>query len=198
MEKQWHSTAKVTEVCGDSVRNEGAWMTIAIRPAGLDDAGAIAHVHVESWRTTYAGIVPDAYLEGLDEMLRAKLWSERLQSGTLVFVAEWDGRVVGFADGGPNREGVGECDAELYAIYLLKDAQKRGMGAGLLRAMAEALLERQFKSMAVWVLEQNRSRAFYEKTGARMAMSKVIEIGGAKLMEVAYAWADLKELAKHA
>ena len=49
--------------------------------------------------------------------------------------------------------------------------------------------------MAVWVLEQNRSRSFYEKTGARMATSKVIEIGGAKLMEVAYAWADLKVLA---
>jgi GNAT superfamily N-acetyltransferase len=113
-----------------------------------------------------------------------------------VFVAEWDGRVVGFADGGPNREAVGECDAELYAIYLLRDAQKRGMGAGLLRAMATGLLERNFKSMAVWVLEQNRSRSFYEKTGAHMAASKVIEIGGAKLMEVAYVWADLKTLTR--
>jgi GNAT superfamily N-acetyltransferase len=171
-------------------------MTIAIRAAGLDDAGAIAQVHVESWRTTYTGIVSDAYLAGLDVMLRTKLWNERLQSGSLVFVAEWDGRVVGFADGGPNREAVGECDAELYAIYLLRDAQKRGMGAGLLRAMATGLLERNFKSMAVWVLEQNRSRSFYEKTGAHMAASKVIEIGGAKLMEVAYVWADLKTLTR--
>ena len=169
-------------------------MTIAIRPARLDDAAAIAHVHVESWRTTYAGIVPDAYLKGLDEMLRAKLWSERIQSGSQVSVAEWGGRVVGFAAGGPNREPVGECDAELYAIYLLRDAQKRGIGLGLLRSMANALMERNFKSMAVWVLEQNRSRVFYEKTGARMVTSKVIEIGGAKLMEVAYAWADLAVL----
>lgn len=169
---------------------------VSIRPATQEDASAIAQVHVESWRTTYAGIVPDAYLAGLDVMLRSKLWSERLQSGTLIFVAEWDGRVVGFADGGPNREVVGDCDAELYAIYLLKDAQKRGIGVGLLRAMATALLERNFKSMAVWVLEQNRSRNFYEKTGARMAASKVIEIGGAKLMEVAYAWPDLRSLAQ--
>jgi L-amino acid N-acyltransferase YncA len=167
---------------------------ISIRPATQEDASAIAQVHVESWRTTYAGIVPDAYLAGLDVTLRSKLWSERLQSGTLIFVAEWDGRVAGFADGGPNREAVGECDAELYAIYLLKDAQKRGIGVGLLRAMATALLERNYKSMAVWVLEQNRSRNFYEKTGARIAMSKVIEIGGAKLMEVAYVWPDLRSL----
>jgi GNAT superfamily N-acetyltransferase len=169
-------------------------MTIVIRAATREDVPAIAHVHVESWRTTYAGIVPDAYLAGLDETLRVQLWSERLESGTHVFVAEWDGRVVGFADGGPNRETVGECDSELYAIYLLKDAQKRGIGAALLRAMANALLQRNFKSMAVWVLEQNRSRSFYERAGARLVQSKVIEIGGAKMMEVAYVWTDLKAL----
>jgi GNAT superfamily N-acetyltransferase len=171
-------------------------MTIAIRAARMEDAGAIAHVHVESWRTTYTGIVPDAYLAGLDETLRTQLWREWLAGETLVFVAEWNGRVVGFANGGKNREPVEACDAELYAIYLLKDAQKRGIGAGLLRAMANALLERNFKSMAVWVLEQNRSRSFYEKAGAHMAMSKVIEIGGTKLMDVAYAWSDLNTLAK--
>jgi GNAT superfamily N-acetyltransferase len=171
-------------------------MNIAIRTATLSDAAAIAHVHVESWRTTYAKIIPDDYLKGLDETLRARLWNERLGSGSLVFVAEWDGHVVGFADAGPNREAVGKCDAELYAIYLLKDAQKRGIGARLLRAVANALLERNFKSMAVWVLEQNRSRHFYEKTGACMTTSKVIDIGGTKLMEVAYAWADLMELTK--
>ena len=170
-------------------------MKISIRAAVEADAAAIAHVHVESWQTTYAGIIPGAYLAGLDEALRARLWSEWLSGGALVFVAEWDGRVVGFAHGGASREPVRECDAELYAIYLLKEAQNRGIGAELLRAMATALLGRNFKSMAVWVLEQNRSRSFYEKTGARLAMSKVIDIGGTKLMEVAYTWADLKTLA---
>ncbi len=171
-------------------------MKISIRAAVEADAGAIARVHVESWQTTYAGIMPEAYLAGIDEGLRAKLWSEWLNSEALVFVAEMDGQVVGFAHGGANREGIGECDAELYSIYLLKEAQKRGLGAGLLRAMAIALVERNFRSLAVWVLEQNRSRSFYEKTGARLVTSKVIDLGGTKLMEVAYAWADLKALAE--
>jgi L-amino acid N-acyltransferase YncA len=170
-------------------------MKSLIRAAVEADASAIAHVHVASWQTTYAGIVPAAYLAGLDETLRARLWGEWLSGGSLVLVAEWAGQVVGFAHGGPNREPVAECDAELYSIYLLKEAQKRGIGADLLRAMATALLERNFRSLAVWVLEQNRSRCFYEKTGARLATSKVIDIGGTKLMEVAYAWADLEQLA---
>ncbi len=174
--------------------NEDICMKLLIRAAAKTDAGAIAHVHVESWQTTYAGIVPAAYLAGLDEALRARLWGEWLSVGSLVFVAEWDGRVVGFAHGGANREAVTECDGELYSIYLLKEAQKRGIGAELLRAIAAAMLERNFKSMAVWVLEQNRSRSFYEKTGAQLATSKVIDIGGTKLMEVAYAWPHLRAL----
>lgn len=170
-------------------------MKTAIRAARFEDASAIAHVHVESWRTTYAGIVPDAYLAGLDETIRAQLWRERLSEEALIFVAEWNGSLVGFAAAGKNREPVESCDAELYALYLLKDAQRRSIGTALLRAVANALLERNFKSMAVWVLEQNRSREFYQKAGAHVAHSKVIEIGGAKLMEVAYAWPDLKTVA---
>lgn len=169
---------------------------VSIRAAVMEDASAIAHVHVESWRSTYAGIVPWAYLSSLDEELRATLWREWLAGETVTLVAEWDGRVVGFAHGGKNREPVEKCDAELYAIYLLQEAQKRGIGAALLQGMATALTGRDFKSMAVWVLEQNRSRAFYEKTGARLAISRVIEVGGAKLMEVAYFWADMKSLAR--
>ena len=170
-------------------------MAITIRAAVVGDAGAIAHVHVESWRTTYAGIVPDTYLASLDEILRTQLWNEWLSSEALVMIAELNGNVVGFAHGGQNREPVAECDAELYSIYLLKDVQKRGIGTALLRAMATALLKRNFRSMAVWVLEQNRSRSYYEKAGARLTTSKVIDIGGTKMMEVAYAWADLKTLA---
>ena len=169
-------------------------MKTAIRAARFEDANAIAHVHVESWRTTYAGIVPDAYLAGLDEAIRAQLWRERLSEEALILVAEWNGSLVGFACAGKNREPVESCDAELYALYLLKDAQRRNIGTALLQAVANALLERNFKSMAVWVLEQNRSRGFYQRAGAHVANSKVIEIGGAKLMEVAYAWPDLKTI----
>jgi GNAT superfamily N-acetyltransferase len=167
---------------------------ISIRPANEGDASAIAHVHVESWRTTYAGVVPDAYLTGLDEILRAKLWHEFLTNGALVVVAERKGHVVGFAHGGPNREPLEKCDGELYSIYLLRDTQGRGAGTALLRAIASALMERGFKSMAVWVLERNPARTFYEKMGAHLAASKVIEIGGAKLMEVAYVWPTLETL----
>ncbi len=160
----------------------------------MQDASAIAHVHVESWRSTYAGIVPDAYLAGLDETLRVKLWQEWLGGDTVVLVAERKGEVVGFAHAGKIREAVETADAELYSLYLLRDAQGRGIGRGLMRVMAAVLRVQGFTSLALWVLERNRARGFYETCGGRITASRVIEIGGARLMEVAYWWPDLEAL----
>jgi GNAT superfamily N-acetyltransferase len=169
---------------------------VSIRAATADDAIAIAHVHVESWRTTYARIVPDEYLAGLDEVLRVKLWSEWLSGDTAVLVAERAKRVIGFAHAGKIREPLERCDAELYSLYLLREFQGRGVGSGLLKAMSSVLAERGFRSLAVWVLERNPSRSFYERHGGKLTTSKVIEIGGARLMEVAYRWPELKSLAE--
>jgi ribosomal protein S18 acetylase RimI-like enzyme len=166
----------------------------SIRAATPEDAIAIAHVHVESWRSTYAGIVPDEYLAGLDETLRVKLWQEWLNSGAVVLVAERKGSVVGFVHAGRNREAVENADAEVYSLYLLREAQGRGIGRRLLSRVAAVLEQQGFTSVALWVLERNRSRAFYERCGGRLAASKVIEIGGARLMEVAYWWPGLAEL----
>lgn len=167
---------------------------VSIRAAKACDAVAIARVHVESWRTTYTGIVPDAYLAGLDEVLRVKLWSEWLAGESIVLVAERAAEVVGFAHAGKIRGPVETCDAEIYSLYLLREAQGRGMGSALLKSIATALKERGFTSMAVWVLERNPSRNFYEKHGGKLATSKVIEIGGARLMEIAYWWPELESL----
>ena len=37
--------------------------SIVIRPAQTADAPGIARVHVEAWRSTYRGIVSDAFLD---------------------------------------------------------------------------------------------------------------------------------------
>lgn len=167
---------------------------VSIRSAAPDDAVAIARVHVESWRSTYAGIVPDAYLAGLDETLRVKLWQEWLVSGAVVLVSERKGEIVGFVHAGKIREPIETADSEIYSLYLLREAQGRGIGWELLTAVAAKLRGQGFNSIGLWVLERNRARGFYEKSGGRLVASKVIEIGGARLMEVAYWWPELAQL----
>ncbi len=179
---------------------------ISIRAATDHDASAIAHVHVDSWRTTYAGIVPDEYLATLNEAERVPLWREWLIRDIQVYVADLDGEVVGFISGGPIREPVETYDAELYAIYLLQHAQKRGIGTALLRELAGSLGSRGFKSMIVWVLEENPAKHFYVKSRAQLVSSPVsagesslvsakdVEIGGVTLSEVAYGWPSLEAI----
>lgn len=163
----------------------------------MRDAAGIAHVHVQSWRTTYAGVVPDEYLAALNEIERTQQWQEWLIGGFAVYVVEVEGRVAGFIGGGPLREPIQAYDAELYAIYLLQEAQRQGVGRALLGKLADSLCGKGFKSMLVWVLEGNPSREFYAKSGAQFVTSKEIEVGGAALVEVAYGWPDLRLIQNH-
>ena len=167
---------------------------LSIRPATPDDAPEIAHVHVESWRTTYAGIVPDEYLAALNEADRATMWREQLSNNLEVSLANLDGEVVGFITGGPIREPIQSYDAELYAIYLLQPAQGQGIGRRFSRNSPHRC---EAKASKAWLcgcsskIPQNISTY---RTGAQLLTSKEIEIGGATLTEVAYGWPDLKLL----
>ena len=167
---------------------------VSIRDANVEDAAAIAHVHVQGWLTTYAGIVPADYLASLSEAERTASWQEWLKRDICTFVAEAEGSVIGFASGGPLREPLGDYGAELYAIYLLKTEQRKAIGRRLVSAVASSLLVEGFSSMLVWVLEQNPAVLFYERLGAQRVGVKAVEIGGASLCEIAFGWSELKHI----
>ena len=170
-------------------------MPFEIRRAQPADAPHIAHVQVESWRTTYPGIVPDTFLDALDKQGRTESWEPQLADpAMLIFVAEDDTGVFGFVSGGPIRDSVDAYDAELYAIYLLKDRQQQGVGSALTRALAASLHTSGFKSMAVWALAENPSVAFYKRLGAVPIVTRTIQIGGKDLPDLALGWSSLQSL----
>jgi L-amino acid N-acyltransferase YncA len=169
---------------------------LTIRLATPEDAAKIAHVHIETWRTTYTGIVPAEYLAALNEAERETQWRQWLTGDTPIYAADLDRQVVGFAAGGPLREPIETYDAELYAIYIRQKAQGQGIGRALLQQLAASLLNQGFKSMIVWVLYQNPAKDFYIHTGAHFLASKNMEIAGTTLAEGAYGWSDLNSLAE--
>jgi GNAT superfamily N-acetyltransferase len=162
-----------------------------IRFATLKDAAAIAAVHVDTWRSTYAGIVPDAYLSSLSIDQRARYWQGLLsdnQRPSSILVAEMENKVVGFACAGPERTGDVEHKGEIYALYLLPEHQSQGLGRGLFLAAMDCLIWSGLGSLLVWVLVDNPHRGFYEKLGGARVRSRVVEVGGVPLTEVAYGW----------
>ena len=82
-----------------------------IREATHADIPAIARLHVDSWRTTYKGILPDEFLADLNYEMRERQWQrtlseEGLDTGVFCYVAEDEpGHIVGFVAGGPERTG---------------------------------------------------------------------------------------------
>lgn len=167
-----------------------------IRPATPSDAAGIARVHVESWRTTYASIIAEEVLQALSAERREPMWRRIIsQAEGFMFVAEEDGEIVGFVHGADEREGNLDYTGEVTAIYLLKQAQGRGLGQGLMQAAAREPSRRGHLSMLLWVLKDNTpARRFYEALGGQCLREKTIEIGAQTLIEVAYGWQDLNTL----
>lgn len=175
-------------------------MAMRIREAVPADAASMARVHVDSWRETYPGIVPAEYLASLSYQKRESVWTDILSAerpAECNFVAETDdGEMVGFAGGGPEREGSRTFRGELYAIYVLEEHQRAGLGRRLVSAVVRRLLSDGLNSMLVWVLEGNRPACrFYEALGGTIVDRTTVTMGGAELPELAYGWNDIARLA---
>ena len=171
-------------------------MTVAVRPAGGDDAAAIARVQVATWRSAYAGIFPEAYLGNLNDIRIAAGWGASIErAGHVTLVAEDAALpaepVVGFAHAGPG-EAAGE--AEVFTLYVLSGHQRRGIGRLLLARMA-ALLAPDHSRIVIRVLVENGpARAFYERLGGAAGAVRRLHVGGRAVEEIAYHWPDLPRL----
>ena len=102
-----------------------------IRKAKLKDANAIAQVHVDAWKTTYSGILPLAYIEKQTYAKRCDRWKKMLEASKvktdhLIYVAEFQGEIIGFVDGGIARSVNPGYKGEIYALYILEAYQRKG------------------------------------------------------------------------
>ncbi|MGH8001512.1 MAG: GNAT family N-acetyltransferase [Brasilonema sp.] len=166
-----------------------------VREARLEDASAIAKIHVNTWQTTYRNIVPDDYLASLSYEKREMSWVQILstaQEGNhFTYIVENEvGQIVGFISGGPERTKDSVYQGELYAIYILKAYQQQGIGRYLTQTLVKRLYELGFHSMLVWVLADNSACGFYEALGGQKVYEKQDERGGNILNEIAYGWTD--------
>jgi GNAT superfamily N-acetyltransferase len=152
-----------------------------IREAHSTDALAIGRVQVDSWRTTYAGIVPADYLASLSYEQQGQFWERHistLSSAAAMYVAEAAAEeVVGFAHSGPERSGNKIYTGELYAIYLLAAYQRQGLGRQLTRAVVNGLLQHGLPSMLVWVLAAILPAHFTKRWAGSKSLSSRLRLG---------------------
>jgi len=139
---------------------------VDIRRARLEDAAAVAAVHVRTWQAAYEHVFGAERLARLDVAAREGLARRRAtdpESDTFVAVDD-DGRIVGFVATGRPDEPAEE--RELFAIYVLPEAWGTSAGSGLMAAAVDAMRDRAAPEAILWVLADNpRARRFYEREG---------------------------------
>jgi ribosomal protein S18 acetylase RimI-like enzyme len=140
---------------------------VTVRPADLADAAGIATVQTVAWGETYAGLMPADFLS--QRQVDPQTWVERLDtarrddSRTAILVAAVGREVVGFCAVGPD---TGSAAGRLYAIYLLKAWQERGIGHELHRRGVRFLAAAGFDRAVLDVLDTNLPAIrFYQGEG---------------------------------
>ncbi len=165
-----------------------------IRQATEEDAYGIAMVTVESWQSTYKGIVEDKVLRGMTIEDKTKRWKRKIGDGSILFVAEDEGLIIGYVHAGEERTGSSGYDSELYAIYLLDQYHRQGIGQSMISMAALALSEQKFTSMIVWVMEGNRAEDFYLKLGAQRVGNDQLRLGDTTHLLHGLGWERLESL----
>ena len=177
----------------------------APRRANPSDARTLAAMHVAAWHETYPGLVPDVMLAAVTVEARISMWEHILSDPsaghrTRAWIVERAGSIVGFGSCGVQRTaGLSEqgFDGEIGAVYVLRSAQREGIGTALMRTMARDLQDHGHRAAGLWVLRENRpARRFYERLGGAAVMEREDHRADGVLTEVAYGWRNLGALAR--
>lgn len=151
----------------------------------IDDFDAIGDIYSCSWKAAYQGIVPQNYLDELS----GRHWSSVLAD------SQYDAYVI--LDGEHYAGTSSICGArddkmtgwgEIISIYLLPAYFGKGYAEPLFDCAVNALMEQGYKSIYLWVLEDNlRAQTFYEKHGfVQNGDTSLITICGKNLTELRY------------
>ncbi|BCW38821.1 N-acetyltransferase [Arthrobacter sp. StoSoilB3] len=138
-------------------------MDFTLRPATVDDARAMAVMHLQSWRESYGRLLPDEFFAKQEAGLPQRIdkYEESIAAGHARMLAFGpDGDLVGLGAAGQGNDEDRPCDTELFMLYTLERIHGRGVGQALVDALigdAPAYL---------WVLDDNpRAQAFYRRNG---------------------------------
>jgi glyoxylase I family protein len=165
-----------------------------VRRAADADRAAIAAIHAQSWRDSYGGILPDAFLgEEIGGVMAARWAEQPVGEADAVLVAEEGGSLLGF---------VAAWDGEsayIDNLHVRAEARSRGAGRRLLAETARHFLARGRRGAHLHVVATNhRARALYLALGGVAAGLVEKNLYGTPVMNERIVWDDLTLLLERA
>lgn len=171
---------------------------ISYRRPAVEEAAALAQLHVQCWQEAYTPLVPAEVSARFSSTAMLPTWQEHLSDDKrFVLAAYAEGQAVGLInEGAPVAPLFDGMDGRVAALYVRQSHHRRGIGSKLLGAAARHHLMRDGRSLCLGVLAANQqARSFYEALGARLVKQGLFTWHGHDLPELTLLFEDLPRLA---
>lgn len=172
----------------------------SVQQADQSHIPELARIHVKSWQAGYKGFIDQQYLDSLSIEKYCEDWKGWMDAGeSTTFLALADSVPVGFIVVGklktppPGTSKIRPLySSEIYAIYILEEYWRQGVGKILMKHGIEFLKSEGHKSTCLWVLDKNkRAQGFYEFLGGQRIGKMNTTVGPNNVRELCYGWRDL-------
>jgi len=132
---------------------------------------ALAH---ETWMKTYTGLVPkEQIVYMLDRFYEPGLLKQQMEDPAHVITLAKEANVLwGYAHLLEQEDSM-----KLSKLYVKPDAQGKGIGGSLLKAMETEARQRGFQRIELCVNRGNPARYFYEKSGFQVVREADFPVG---------------------
>lgn len=169
-------------------------MDYYIKEVTKDEAYDYLYVNTHSWDETYRGLIPDEFIDKILNELDKNV--ERLRNKYINnevnidedkrFILYLDNEPVGMFSVCKARDEDYLNAGELASLYLLKKAQKKGLGKVMVEYAIEELRKMGYSDMIIGCLKGNPTNEFYKHMGGKLVKTTIRNIHGNDLDENVY------------
>lgn len=155
---------------------------ITITQATTADIQIIQEIAHKTWPVAYGEIISQEQLDYMMNMMYSyNALLEQFQNQQQFFIAAEGIVSLGFI--AVEHHFKNKLLTKIHKIYILPEAQGKGVGKLLLDKAASLALENKSKTLSLNVNKYNNAVAFYKKNGFEIVAEEVIDIGRSFVMD---------------
>jgi ribosomal protein S18 acetylase RimI-like enzyme len=156
---------------------------LILSEATIKDFKTIQDVANKTWPATYGEILSKEQLDYMMDLIYSEesLIKQIQKQEQLFYIAYDETSVLAFIAIEHNYKN--EAVTRIHKIYILPEAQGKGIGKSLIDAVQKFANENNSTSLSLNVNRFNKALAFYQKLGFEIIAEENIEIGNGYLME---------------
>jgi len=156
---------------------------VTLREATSADIPLIQGIARATWPVSYADMISPAQIAYMLDLMygTSALEAQFGPKGHRFFIAEQDGTPIGFAGFEHGYQGMPRT--RLHKLYVLPEAQGRGVGSVLLEALTTEARKAADTAIELNVNKHNRAKAFYQRHGFTVERDEVLDIGEGYVMD---------------